>query len=190
MVTTAHGYLLLLALVGLERLHELVVSRRNARAAFAQGGVEVGRPHFRVMAAMHTLFLLACGVEVVVLARPFPLLLGSFSLAVVVLAQLLRRWAMVSLGERWNTRVIVVPEATPVTSGPYRFLRHPNYVAVVLEIAFLPLVHGAWLTALVFTVANAALLVVRIRVEEAALGPKWESSFATLPRFVPGGRRD
>jgi methyltransferase len=94
---------------------------------------------------------------------------------------------MRALGERWNTRIIVVPGAGPVTTGPYRFIRHPNYVAVVLEMACIPLAHGAWLTALVFSVANALLLTVRIRAEEAALGHPWSLAFADKHRFVPGG---
>jgi methyltransferase len=86
-----------------------------------------------------------------------------------VASQALRWWCIATLGRRWNTRVIVVPGLAPVTSGPYRFLAHPNYVAVVVEGIALPLVHEAWLTALVFTGANAALLTVRIRAENAAL---------------------
>ena len=100
-------------------------------------------------------------------------------------AQGLRWWAIASLGERWSTRVIVRPEAVPVRSGPYRWLRHPNYLAVGLELAAVPLIHGAWLTALCFSVMNAVLLSVRIRAEEAALGPLWSEAFHALPRFVP-----
>ena len=106
-----------------------------------------------------------------------------------MLAQALRYWAITTLGPRWNTRVIVLPGSAPVTGGPYRFVRHPNYVAVVAELFFLPLVHGAWWTALFFSLANAWLLTVRIRVEERALGDLWQRHFAEAPRFVPGGAR-
>ncbi len=102
-------------------------------------------------------------------------------------AQALRYWAIATLGWRWNTRIVVVPGTAPVTAGPYRWVRHPNYVAVIAEMIALPLVHGAWLTALVFSVGNALLLRVRIRAEEQALGEPWQHAFAGRPRFVPGG---
>lgn len=162
-------YLLILA-VAAERVVELVVSKRNARWAFANGGKEFGRKHYPVMVILHTALLLGCVVEVWTLHRPFLPWLGWPMLAVAVLAQMLRWWCITALGERWNTLVIVVPDAPLVRQGPYRWLHHPNYVAVVAEGIALPLVHTAWLTAICFTVANAWLLTVRIRVENAALG--------------------
>ena len=162
-------YLLILA-VGVERLVELVVSKRNARWAFAHGGREFGREHYPVMVAIHAGLLLGCVGEVWLLHRPFIGWLGWPMLTIALGAQALRWWCITTLGKRWNTLVIVLPEAPLVRSGPYRFLHHPNYVAVVAEGIALPLVHTAWLTAICFTVANAALLTVRIRVENAALG--------------------
>jgi methyltransferase len=140
------------------------------------------------MTALHTSFLLCAALEPWLLQRPFPGALGFAALGVALLAQALRYWAVSTLGPRWNTRVIVLPEAPPVTGGPYRFLRHPNYLAVVLELAAVPLIHGAWLTALCFSLANAALLTWRIRVEEQALGPRWQAAFAGRARFIPKGR--
>ncbi|MGH8824641.1 MAG: isoprenylcysteine carboxyl methyltransferase family protein [Jiangellaceae bacterium] len=163
------AYVLLVVAVGIERLAELVVSTRNARWAFERGGVEYGRGHFPVMAALHTALLVACVVEVAVADRPFLPWLGWPMLALVLASQALRWWCVATLGHQWNTRVIVVPGLPLVTSGPYRWLRHPNYVAVVVEVAALPLVHTAWVTALVFTLANAAMLSVRIPVEDRAL---------------------
>lgn len=191
MVTTwtQWAYLGLVVVLVLERLFELALSRRNAALAFARGAVEVGQGHYRVMAAFHTLFLFACGAEVLLLARAFPGGWGVAALGVALGAQALRYWAIATLGERWNVRIIVLPDTEPVTSGPYRFLRHPNYVAVVAELLAIPLVHGAWVTALVFTVGNAALLTVRIRAEEAALGPLYARAFAKRPRFLPEVRR-
>jgi methyltransferase len=118
---------------------------------------------------MHAALLVACVVEVVAADRPFLPWLGWPMLAVVLAAQALRWWCIATLGNQWNTRVIVVPGLPLVSAGPYRWLRHPNYLAVTLEVAALPLVHTAWLTAALFTAANAAVLSVRIRVEERAL---------------------
>lgn len=162
-------YLLILA-VGIERLAELALSDRNAKWSFAQGGREFGRPHYRAMVAIHTGLLIGCLVEPWALHRPFLGWLGWPMLAVVALSQALRWWCIASLGKRWNTRVIVLPHARLVRRGPYRWLHHPNYVAVVAEGFALPLVHTAWLTALAFTLANAAVLSVRMRVENSALG--------------------
>jgi methyltransferase len=163
-------YYLLILSVGAERLAELVLSKRHAKWALANGGREFGRGHYPVMVLIHTLLLVGCVVEVAVLDRPFLPWLGWPMFAVVLLSQGLRWWCVASLGKRWNTLVIVVPGAPLVTRGPYRWLRHPNYVAVVAEGLALPLVHSAWLTAVGFTLANALVLGVRIRVENTALG--------------------
>jgi methyltransferase len=187
MVTSVQLYLGLLVAVAVERGVELVLSARNARLARERGGVESGQGHYPVMAVFHGLFLVACALEVVLLRRPFPGTLGWLALAAVLGAQALRYWAIATLGWRWNTRIVVVPGTAPVTGGPYRLVRHPNYVAVIAEMVALPLVHGAWLTALVFSLGNAWLLRVRIRAEEQALGEPWQQAFAGRPRFVPGG---
>jgi methyltransferase len=166
-------YVLLVLLVGVERLAELAVSRRNAAWSFARGGLETGRGHFPAMVVLHTGLLAGCIVEVLVADRPFIPWLGWPMLALALGSQALRWWCIATLGPRWNTRVIVVPGLPPVRRGPYRWFRHPNYVAVVVEGIALPLVHTAWVTALVFTALNVPLLRVRLRVENAAL--------ATLP---------
>lgn len=168
MVTT-YLYLALILLVGLERVAELVVSKRNAAWSFERGGKEFGQRHFAVMVVVHTGLLLGCAVEVVFLDRPFLPLLGWPMLVLVLASQGLRWWCITVLGPRWNTRVIVVPGLPLVESGPYRLFRHPNYVAVVLEGIALPLVHTAWVTALIFTLVNIPLLWVRIRCENRAL---------------------
>jgi methyltransferase len=162
-------YLLILA-IGVERLAELIVSKRNAQWAFAHGGKEFGRNHYPVMVTVHTALLLGCAAEVWALQRPYFAWLGWPMLALVVLSQALRWWCVATLGHRWNTLVIVLPQEPLIRRGPYRWLHHPNYVAVVVEGMALPLVHTAWLTAVIFTLANALLLTVRIRVENAALG--------------------
>jgi len=159
----------LIVAVGLERLAELVVSKRNAAWSFARGGVESGQRHYVVMVVLHTGLLVGALAEVWLRRPAFVPALGWTMLALVLAAQALRWWCITTLGHQWNTRVIVVPRLPRVTGGPYRFLTHPNYVAVVIEGFALPLVHSAWITALVFTLCNALLLSVRIRVENRAL---------------------
>ena len=173
-LTSLAGFTIVVALVALERVAELVVSRRNAAWSLARGGRESGQGHYPVMVVLHTGFLVAMLVEAY-LRRPDVGPALAWSMLVLLLAsQALRWWCIATLGPRWNTRVIVVPGLPPVRSGPYRLLPHPNYVAVVVEGLALPLVHACWWTAVGFTLANAALLTVRLRVENAAL--------ATLPQ--------
>jgi methyltransferase len=162
-------FTLLVAAVALERLAELVVSKRNAAWSFERGGVETGQRHYLFMVVLHTGLLVGVLVEVWLRRPDFDPWLGWPMLALVVASQALRWWCIATLGRRWNTRVIVVPGLPLVSGGPYRFFSHPNYVAVVVEGFALPLVHSAWVTAVVFTVLNAVLLSVRIKVEETAL---------------------
>ena len=163
------AYVLLIGLVAAERVAELVVSQRNFATSKARGGLEFGSGHYPAMVVLHTALLASCLIEVLALHRPFIPVLGWSMLAVAMAAQGLRWWCITTLGWQWNTRVIVVPGAARVTGGPYRYLSHPNYVAVALEGVALPLVHTAWITALAFTVLNAALMMARIRVENTAL---------------------
>jgi methyltransferase len=162
-------FLLLVALVAGERLVELVVSRRNLAWSLARGGTEHGRGHYPFMVVLHSALLVGAVVEAAVAHRPFLPWLGWPMVVLVGATQALRWWCISTLGPRWNTRVVVVPGLPLVRSGPYRLLDHPNYVAVVVEGAALPLVRTAWVTALAFTVLNLALLAVRVRAEEAAL---------------------
>jgi methyltransferase len=162
-------FVLLLGAVAAERLAELVVARRNAAWSRERGGVESGAGHYPWLVALHTGLLAGAAAEAVLADRPFVPALGWTAFAVVVAAQALRWWCITTLGPRWNTRVIVVPGLAPVVRGPYRWLAHPNYLAVVVEGAALPLVHTAWITAAAFTALNAGLLTIRVRVENAAL---------------------
>lgn len=162
-------FVLLVCCVAAERLAELVVARRNEAWSRERGGVESGAGHYPWMVALHTGLLVAAVAEAVLAGRPFVPALGWTAFGVVVAAQTLRWWCITTLGPRWNTRVIVIPGLTPVVRGPYRWLAHPNYLAVVVEGAALPLVHTAWITAAGFTVLNAGLLAIRVRVENAAL---------------------
>ena len=177
-MTGLTAFVVVVALVVVERLAELVVSRRNAAWSFARGGVETGRDHFPVMVALHSAFLVAMLVEASVRRPEVPPALAWSMFVLVLAGQALRGWCIVTLGRRWNTRVIVVPGLAPVRTGPYRLLDHPNYVAVVVEGLALPLLHACWITAVAFTVLNALLLRVRLRVENAALAALPDESLA------------
>jgi methyltransferase len=162
-------YTVLVALVAGGRLIELRIAARNRRRLLARGGVEVAPGHYRWMVLLHAAFLISCPLEVWLLGRPFIPTLAAPMLALVLLATALRYWVIRTLDGRWTTRIVVLPGVPPVAGGPYRFLRHPNYLAVCTEVAALPLVHTAWLTALAFSILNALVLRVRIRAEEGAL---------------------
>jgi methyltransferase len=170
-------YWILLAVIACERVAELVVSGRHAKALLRRGGAEYGLGHFPVMIALHAALIAGCVLEPLLGHRAFVPGLGIPMLAVTVLANVLRWWCIATLGERWTARVIVLPGAPLVRSGPYRWFAHPNYVAVIVEGFALPLTGSAWITAAAFTAANAALLTVRIRCEVRAL--------ATVPATVP-----
>jgi len=179
------GYFFLLGALGAERILELLISARNARWAFARGATESGTGHYPAMVAFHILFIISCFVEAKNFRYPFPAAVGWIALAGALCAQGLRYWAVTTLGRRWNTRVIVLPDAPPATSGPYRLMRHPNYLAIIIEMVCVPMIYGCWRTAIVFSAANAIILRVRIRVEEAALGAPYQKSFGSVPRLIP-----
>ena len=162
-------YVVLIAAFAVERLAELVISKRNIAWSLERGGREFGAGHYPAMVVLHTGLLVGALVEVLVAHRPFLPWLGAPMLVIVVAAQSLRWWCISTLGRRWNTKIVVLPTVPLITAGPYRWIRHPNYVAVVAEGIALPLVHTAWITAAVFTMLNAWLLTVRIRAENHAL---------------------
>lgn len=154
------------ALVGIQRLLELGLSRRNERRLRARGAVERGRGHYPFIVALHALWLLSTAVEGSRRPATRP---DRAALAAFLLAQPLRYWAIASLGDHWSTRILIVPGERLVRKGPYRYVRHPNYLVVATEMLALPLAFGARRTALVFSGLDAALLAVRIREEERAL---------------------
>lgn len=176
--------------LAVQRLLELRLSRRNEARILAQGGREHAPEHFAVMKALHTSWFLAMIAEVVWLERPFIPLLSACGLIVVVVGQSLRYAAIRTLGCSWTVRIMTLPDAPPISRGIYRYVRHPNYVGVILEIAAVPLLHTAYLTAIFFTLANACLLIVRIRAEERALREHkgYDQVFKDRPRFIPRGR--
>ena len=157
-------YIVILALVTLERLFELWLAGRNTRRLLARGAREHGRSHYPFIVAVHVLWLAALWWVAPQRA------IDGFWLAVFVLLELARVWVLTTLGRRWTTRIIVDPREQLVESGPYRFVNHPNYWVVIGEIAVLPLVFGVWQVSLLFTALNVAVLTVRIREENRALG--------------------
>jgi methyltransferase len=157
-----------LVLVAIQRLLELRLAQNNLKWALSQGAKEYGRAHYPLFFLLHIGWMLGWLVEG--LARNQPSSIWWFWLAVFFLAQGLRYWAIRSLGRYWNTRILIVPGAKKISTGPYRFFPHPNYLAVALELLSLPLVFNAWITAVVATILNAILLLgIRIPAEERAL---------------------
>lgn len=163
----------LLILVAIERIVELAVSKRNLAWSKAHGGIEFSFGHYPFMVFLHTGLLFGALVEVH-LSKPKLVPGLAWTMFVLVIAsQILRWWCVTTLGKRWNTRIVIVPNLPRVTSGPYKYLSHPNYVAVVIEGFALPMVGFSWITATIFMALNIPLLIVRIRAENRAL--------ATLP---------
>lgn len=158
---------LLVALIVLQRLIELAIARINTKRLLAEGAVEHGANHYPVIVALHTAWLASLVVFV-----PADAILNPILLAVFVLLQLGRIWVLSSLGRYWTTRVITVPGRALVKRGPFRFVRHPNYLIVQAELMVVPLIAGVWQLAVVFGIANALILAWRIRVEEQALAPR------------------
>ncbi len=177
-------FTLLVAALILQRVSEVLIGERNRRWAFARGGEERGRRLYPVIVGIHILFFFSLVLEWRYRARgwspAWPLWLG-----LLIAAQFVRAWVIASLGRYWNTRIVIIPGMTPVVQGPYRFVRHPNYLAVVIELVALPAMCGAYYTAAVFSLANAAVLAVRIPQEERALEQASGQSLSAVPRFIP-----
>ncbi len=177
----------IVALLALQRLAELRLSRKNEARILAQGGIEVAPEQYRMMKVLHTSWFAAMLVEVFVLQRPFVPALSLCALCLLIAGQVFRYSAIRTLGWRWTVRVMILPGAEPVRSGIYRFIRHPNYLGVILEIAAVPLIHSAFITALVYSAANAVLLYSRVVTEEKALSVynQYQQVFENQPRFFP-----
>ena len=176
----------LLLATGAMRLVELWVSVGRMRA---RRGALVEEPRlFPAMALLHAGLVAAPIAEVLLLQRTFSWSIGGPALAVLALASVLRIWTLSTIGGAWNVRVVRPADDAVATSGPYRFIRHPNYLCVILELAALPMVHGAWISAIALTAVNAAVLWVRIPTEEAELMQvaAWREAFADRPRLIPG----
>ena len=178
----------LLLVVGLLRLVELRISMRHQRQMLARGAAGVGEPRFRWMVLLHTSVLIGAALEVVLLGRPFLPILASAMFAVFLVANLVRWWVIRTLGEHWNVQVIDSTRLGVVTSGPFRYVRHPNYAAVFAEMLALPMIHTAWITAAAGTLAHVAVLSQRLATEERVLfaNPDYRAAMSGKPRFLPG----
>jgi len=181
------AYLGLLALVGLARLVELRISRRNQRNLEKLGVRKIAEPHFRWMVFTHAGILACAAAEVMTLHRPLIPYLAIAMAALFVFATALRWWVIRTLAGHWNVEVMASSRVGVVASGPYRWVRHPNYVAVVIELFALPMIHTAWITALAGTLANLEILRRRLRVEDSVLMADlaYRAAMGSKPRFLP-----
>ncbi|WP_028402753.1 isoprenylcysteine carboxyl methyltransferase family protein [Ectobacillus panaciterrae] len=174
------------AFVVLQRIVELVIAKRNETRMKEKGAIEFGEGHYKYIVLLHISFLLSAAGEVLFFHKNisplWPILLLAFTGT-----QLLRVWAISSLGPYWNTKIIVLPEAEIIKKGPYRFIRHPNYTVVILEILLIPLLFQAYFTAMLFSVLNIFVLHIRIQEEERVLAAmtNYEKAFAKISRFTP-----
>ena len=181
------AYLALLVLVGIERLAELAISRRNQRRLMPQGARRVPEPNFRWMVLFHIVVLIGAGAEVLFLHRPLILALAVSMLALFVLSNVLRWWVIHLLAEHWSVELMDGSHIKVVTSGPYRWIRHPNYVGVLAEVFSLPMIHTAWITAFAGVLGYALILRQRLKIEDGFLmaNPAYRLAMGDKPRFLP-----
>ena len=185
---TVIAYLGLLLAVALLRIFELRVSRRNQQKLLAQGASKVEKPPFRWVVLVHTAVLICAALEVVFLRRPFIPLLAAIMFVVFIASNLVRLWVVRTMGQHWNVQVMNSTSLGVIVSGPFRFVRHPNYAAVFVEMFSLPLIHTAWVTALIGCLGYAAAISQRISVEESVLlaNAEYRAAMSAKPRFLPG----
>lgn len=182
------AYLALLCLVALLRVYELRISRRHQQEMAARGASKIADPRFRWMVLLHTGVLLGAACEVVFLHRPFIPFLAAVCFLIFVAANVVRWWVIRTLGEHWNVQVMNSTGLGVVTSGPFRYVRHPNYAAVFVEMLVLPLIHTAWITAILGSTAHILVLSQRLATEEKVLfsDAHYREAMSGKPRFLPG----
>lgn len=182
------AYLGLLLAVAAQRLVELRISQRHQEQMIARGAAKVDEPKFRWMVLLHAVVLSGAAIEVVVLRRPFSPVLAAAMFGIFLAANAVRWWVIRTLGDHWNVQVMDSTRLGVVTSGPFRFVRHPNYAAVFMEMLSLPLIHTAWITALAGSLAHISVLSQRLSTEERVLSanPEYRAAMAGKPRFLPG----
>ncbi len=181
-------FLALLLAVAAMRIFELRISKRHQQEMAARGAAKVNDPNFRWMALFHTLVLIGAAAEVVFLRRPFLPSLAIPMLVLFITANIVRWWVIRTLGEHWNVQVMDSTRLGVITSGPFRYVRHPNYAAVFVEMIALPLIHTAWITAITGAIAHVIVLTLRLSTEERVLlaNPDYAAAMGSKPRFLPG----
>ena len=181
------AYICLLVLVGIERLVEVAISRRNQSKLIEQGVQKIREPHFPWLVLFHAMVLVAAGAEVLFLHRPLIPALAIAMGALFILSNALRYWVIHLLAGLWNVQIMDSGRIGIVTSGPYRWVRHPNYVGVVLEVFSLPMIHTAWITAIVGTLGYFEILRRRIKFEDRVLmaNPAYREAMGDKPKFFP-----
>ena len=183
-----YAFVALIALVAALRFVELRISRRNQQRLIAQGAQKAADPRFPAMVALHSAVLVGAVAEVLLLSRPFYLPLGVAMFSLFLGANALRWWVIETLGTHWNVQVMNSGGLGVVIDGPYRWVRHPNYTAVFVEMFSLPMIHTAWITALIGSAAHAWVLRGRVQAEEQVLlaNPRYRAAMERKPRFIPG----
>jgi methyltransferase len=182
------AYLVLLVVVALLRVYELRISRRHQQDMIARGASKVDEPRFRWMVVLHTGVLVGAACEVVFLHRPFIPILAAVCFVLFLASNAVRWWVIRTLGEHWNVQVMNSTRLGVITSGPFRYVRHPNYAAVFTEMLVLPLIHTAWITALAGSAAHVLVLSQRLATEEKVLfsDAHYRDAMSGKPRFLPG----
>ncbi|PLS03554.1 isoprenylcysteine carboxyl methyltransferase family protein [Neobacillus cucumis] len=180
------SFLLLVIFIILQRFIELFVAKSNEKWMKQQGAVEFGEKHYKYMVLLHSMFFVSLLVETFVLKRGTSSLWPLF-ISLFCFAQMLRIWVIISLGRFWNTKILVLANAKIVRRGPYRFLKHPNYLVVAIEMAAIPMLFSSYYTAIIFTGLNILMLMIRIPIEEKALKSltEYEETFRDCHRFIP-----
>ena len=182
------AFLGLLVVVAVLRVVELQISRKHQGEIIARGAAKVEEPRFRWMVVLHTAVLIGAALEVVLLQRPFIPILAVAAFTIFLAANGVRWWVIRTLGNHWNVQVVDSTSLGVITSGPFRYVRHPNYAAVFVEMLALPLIHTAWITSVVGSLAHVAVLSQRLSTEERVLlaNPEYRESMGRKPRFLPG----
>lgn len=179
-------FLIFMFVIIIQRLLELLIAKRNEKWMKGQGALEFGRGHYQVMVMMHSLFFVVLLFEKITFNRTVSPL-WPFLLIIFVFAQLVRVWALTSLGRYWNTKILVLPNVEVIRKGPYRYIKHPNYLVVSIELLVIPLLFGAYFTVCLFTLMNVIMLSIRIPAEERALTEltEYQGTFQRCNRFLP-----
>jgi methyltransferase len=182
------AFLTLLLVVAVLRFVELGVSKRHQRRLFAAGATKVTEPLYRWLVLLHSAILVGAALEVVLLKRPFIPVLAGIMFALFLVATAVRWWVVRTLGDHWTVQIVNSTCLGVIASGPFRYVRHPNYAAVFVEMLALPLIHTAWITALVASAAYAVVLSQRVAIEESLLfaDPEYRTAMSAKPRFLPG----